>query len=146
MSLADSLRDWQPGTVEMSRRVDPWPAAAFAGLIGAPEPPLADGDPLPPMWHWFTLLEHPATAQIGPDGRYVYVVRSDQTVEVRPIKVTQTENNVSLIASGLKPGEQVITSGWFKLTPGAKVIVTGSGDGNASVAATAAAPQGSGAK
>jgi 3-methylfumaryl-CoA hydratase len=52
----------------MSRRVDPWPAAAFAGLTGAPEPPLADGDPLPPMWHWFTLLEHPATAQIGPDG------------------------------------------------------------------------------
>jgi membrane fusion protein, multidrug efflux system len=85
-------------------------------------------------------------AQIGPDGRYVYVVRSDQTVEVRPIKVTQTENNLSLIASGLKPGEQVITSGWFKLTPGAKVIVTGSGDGDASVAAAAAEPQGSGAK
>jgi 3-methylfumaryl-CoA hydratase len=68
VSLADLLRVWQPGTVEMSRRVDPWPAAAFAGLTGAPEPPLTDGDPLPPMWHWFTLLEHPATAQIGPDG------------------------------------------------------------------------------
>ena len=68
MNLADSLKDWQPGTVEMSRRVDPWPAAAFAGLIGAPEPPLKDGDPLPALWHWFTLLEHPATAQIGADG------------------------------------------------------------------------------
>jgi 3-methylfumaryl-CoA hydratase len=68
MSLADSLRDWQPGTVEMARRVDPWPAAAFAALIGAPEPALGDGDPLPPMWHWFTLLEHPATAQVGADG------------------------------------------------------------------------------
>lgn len=68
MSLADALRDWQPGTVEMARRVDPWPAAAFAGLIGAPEPPLKEGDPLPPMWHWFTLLEHPATAEIGTDG------------------------------------------------------------------------------
>jgi 3-methylfumaryl-CoA hydratase len=68
LSLADALRDWQPGAVEMARRVDPWPAAAFAGLIGAPEPPLADGDPLPPMWHWFTLLEHPATAEIGLDG------------------------------------------------------------------------------
>jgi 3-methylfumaryl-CoA hydratase len=68
VSLADALRDWQPGAVEMARRVDPWPAAAFAGLIGVPEPPLADGDPLPPMWHWFTLLEHPATAEIGVDG------------------------------------------------------------------------------
>jgi 3-methylfumaryl-CoA hydratase len=68
MGLADLLRDWQPGAVEMSRRVDPWHAAAFAGLTGAPEPPLKDGDPLPPMWHWFTLLEHPATAEIGADG------------------------------------------------------------------------------
>lgn len=68
LRLADALRDWQPGTVEMARRVDPWPAAAFAGLVGAPEPPLKEGDPLPPMWHWFTLLEHPATAQIGTDG------------------------------------------------------------------------------
>jgi 3-methylfumaryl-CoA hydratase len=68
MNLADSLRDWQPGTVEMSRRVDPWPAAAFAGLIGAPAPALNDRDPLPPMWHWLTLLEHPATADIGADG------------------------------------------------------------------------------
>jgi 3-methylfumaryl-CoA hydratase len=68
MSLADSLRDWRPGTVEMERRVDPWPAAAFAGLIGAPEPALRAGDPLPPLWHWFTLLEYPETARIGPDG------------------------------------------------------------------------------
>jgi 3-methylfumaryl-CoA hydratase len=68
MGLADLLRDWQPGAVEMSRRVDPWPAAAFAALTGAPEPPLKDGDPLPPLWHWFTLLEHPATAEIGADG------------------------------------------------------------------------------
>jgi 3-methylfumaryl-CoA hydratase len=68
MSLADSLRDWRPGTVEMERRVDPWPAAAFAGMIGAPEPALREGDPLPPMWHWFTLLEHPERARIGPDG------------------------------------------------------------------------------
>ncbi len=68
MSLADSLADWRPGSAEMARVVDPWPAAAFAGLIGAPEPALRDGDPLPPMWHWFTLLERSATAEIGADG------------------------------------------------------------------------------
>ena len=67
-ALVRSLRDWQPGSAEMSRRVDPWPAAAFAGLIGAPVPPLETGDPLPPMWHWFTLLEHPAQAELGADG------------------------------------------------------------------------------
>ena len=66
--LVRSLRDWQPGSAEMSRRVDPWPAEAFAGLIGAPVPSLETGDPLPPMWHWFTLLEHPAQADLGADG------------------------------------------------------------------------------
>jgi 3-methylfumaryl-CoA hydratase len=67
-ALVRSLKDWQPGSVQMSRRVDPWSAAAFAGLIGAPVPPLETGDPLPPMWHWFTLLEHPAQAELGADG------------------------------------------------------------------------------
>jgi 3-methylfumaryl-CoA hydratase len=66
--LAASLRGWAPGPVSLARRVDPWPAEAFAGLIGTPAPPLREGDPLPPLWHWFTLLEHPATSEIGPDG------------------------------------------------------------------------------
>jgi 3-methylfumaryl-CoA hydratase len=69
--LSRSLKDWQPGSAEISRRVDPWPAEAFAGLIGAPVPPLETGDPLPPMWHWFTLLEHPAQAELGADGHLV---------------------------------------------------------------------------
>jgi 3-methylfumaryl-CoA hydratase len=66
--IAKSLRGWEPGTVTLTRRVDPWPAEAFAGLIGTDPPPLRDGDPLPPMWHWFTLLGHPATSEIGADG------------------------------------------------------------------------------
>jgi len=66
--LADALRDWVPGTVRMSRRVDPWPAAAFADLIGADPPRLGPGDPLPPLWHWFYLLDHPAQSATGADG------------------------------------------------------------------------------
>lgn len=66
--LARSLQGWQPGPVTMTRRVDPWMAEAFAGLIGSPAPAVSDGDPLPPMWHWFTLLEHAATSEIGTDG------------------------------------------------------------------------------
>jgi 3-methylfumaryl-CoA hydratase len=67
-SLAEALDGWAPGAVHSSRRVDPWPAAAFAALLDAPPPPLKPGDPLPPMWHWFTLLEHPAHAELGTDG------------------------------------------------------------------------------
>jgi 3-methylfumaryl-CoA hydratase len=67
-ALAGALQHWRPGTVQLSRRVDPWPAAAFADLIGAVPPRLDPGDPLPPLWHWFYLLDHPAQAEIGPDG------------------------------------------------------------------------------
>jgi 3-methylfumaryl-CoA hydratase len=55
----------------MTRRVDPWAAQAFAGLIAAPSPALDPGDPLPPMWHWFTMLDHPAQSEIGADGHPV---------------------------------------------------------------------------
>lgn len=64
-----------------------------------------------------------AAVQVGPNGHFVYVVRGDNTVEMRPITVAQTENNKSLVGTGLKAGEQVITGGQFKVTPGAKVMV-----------------------
>ncbi len=67
-TLADHLAHWAPPTIETSRRVDPWPTAAFAALIDAEPPGLDAGAPLPPLWHWFTLLDHPATSAIGEDG------------------------------------------------------------------------------
>jgi 3-methylfumaryl-CoA hydratase len=73
-ALAQALRDWRPGTLELTRRVDPWSAEAFADLIGAPPPPpppptaRAAVASLPPLWHWFTLVDHPAQSEIGADG------------------------------------------------------------------------------
>jgi 3-methylfumaryl-CoA hydratase len=67
-ALAEGLSGWTPGAVHSSRRVDPWPAAAFAALLDTAPPALGPGDPLPPMWHWFTLLDHPAHAELGADG------------------------------------------------------------------------------
>lgn len=66
--LAKSLADWRPGSAELTRRVEPWPAAAFTALTETPLPPPGPGDPLPPLWHWFTLLDHPAQSQTGADG------------------------------------------------------------------------------
>jgi membrane fusion protein, multidrug efflux system len=84
-----------------------------------------------------------AAVQIGPNGRFVYVVRSGETVELRPIKVTQTESNVSLVGTGLAAGEQVVTSGQFRLTPGAKVVVSASEDhSNRNVATVSALSEG----
>jgi len=64
----------------------------------------------------------PATAvQRGPDGTYVYVVNSGDTVKVRSVKVGMTQGNNISIASGLKPGEEVVTDGLDKLTDGSKI-------------------------
>lgn len=65
-----------------------------------------------------------AAVQTGPSGSFIYVVKADSTVDMRPVKVMQTENNVALIGSGLKTGERVVTSGQFQLHPGAKVQVS----------------------
>jgi 3-methylfumaryl-CoA hydratase len=67
-SLEELLSDWRPGSVELTRRVDPWFAAAFADMLGAPQPSLDLGAALPPMWHWFVLLDHPSRSNTGADG------------------------------------------------------------------------------
>lgn len=72
----------------------------------------------------------PAQAvQIGQDKSFVYVVKADMTVEVRNVTTGVTLNNMTVIADGLKPGEQVVTDGQLRLVPGAKVQVKGQGQG-----------------
>ncbi len=61
--------------------------------------------------------------QTGPQGEYVYVLKQDQTVELRPIKVARTEGNYSVVSQGVRPGEQVVTRGQLGLAPGVKVVV-----------------------
>jgi multidrug efflux system membrane fusion protein len=63
-----------------------------------------------------------SAVQAGLNGSFTYVIKSDMTVEVRQLTVRQVENNTALV-SGLQPGEKVVTSGQFRLTPGAKVVV-----------------------
>ena len=63
-----------------------------------------------------------AAIQRGPQGSaFIYVVKPDKTVEVRNVNVTLTQGNVSVIASGVAPGEQVVTDGQDKLQAGSHV-------------------------
>jgi multidrug efflux system membrane fusion protein len=62
--------------------------------------------------------------QRGPQGTYAYLIKPDKTVEMRPIKVAQTEGNLALVDEGLNPGEQVVVDGQYKLQPGAHVELT----------------------
>lgn len=64
-----------------------------------------------------------SSVQNGPAGPFVYVVKSDQTVEMRSIKVARTEGNDVVVANGLASGEQVVTVGQLRLAPGSRVTI-----------------------
>jgi multidrug efflux system membrane fusion protein len=61
--------------------------------------------------------------QTGQQGTYVFVVKPDKTVELRPVVVERTSDDNSVIKSGLKPGETVVTDGQLRLTPGSRVTI-----------------------
>jgi multidrug efflux system membrane fusion protein len=59
--------------------------------------------------------------QRGQDGAYVYVVRSDSTVEMRRVTVARSRAGESVIDSGLAAGDRVVVDGQLRLAPGLKV-------------------------
>ncbi len=62
-----------------------------------------------------------AAVQRGKDGTFVYVVKADQTVEVRPVEVGPSTGGHTVIASGLAAPEQVVVDGVDKLRAGSAV-------------------------
>jgi len=64
-----------------------------------------------------------AAIQRGPQGTYVFVAKSDNTVNVRPVTIAFTQDNVSVIASGISPSEVVVTDGQDKLQEGSKIEI-----------------------
>ena len=64
-----------------------------------------------------------ATVQMGPTGPFVYLIKPDNTVEARPVTVTQVESGTALIGKGLAVGDKLVASGQAGLTPGVQVAV-----------------------
>lgn len=54
-------------------------------------------------------------------GQFVFVVKTDKTVEQRVVKTSVTANGETTIASGLRAGETVVTDGQLRLAPGVLV-------------------------
>lgn len=63
--------------------------------------------------------------QRGPETMFVYVVKEDHSVELRPVTVGPVEDSLICIESGLKVGEIVVTDGLDKLQPNSKVTLPG---------------------
>jgi multidrug efflux system membrane fusion protein len=71
-----------------------------------------------------TAVVVPTTAvQAGQQGQYVFVVKPDQTADLRPVTVARTVADESIIQQGLTPGETVVTDGQLRLVPGSRVSI-----------------------
>jgi multidrug efflux system membrane fusion protein len=68
--------------------------------------------------------------QTGANGDFVYVVKSDSTAEMRPVKVARAIEGDSVISSGVQPGETVVTDGQLRLIPGMKVQIVSAMSGS----------------
>lgn len=68
-----------------------------------------------------------AAIQRSPQSTFVYVVKADNTAEVRTVVSTLTEGDEAAVDSGLEPGENVVIDGVDKLQQGTKVSVRMSG-------------------
>ena len=82
--------------------------------------------------------------QTGQQGEYVYVVRTDNTAESRPVKTAGAYQNLTMISDGLKSGEQVIVNGQLRVAPNAKVVIQGAPPGTQTGTASASGPAGGG--
>lgn len=59
--------------------------------------------------------------QQGAEGNFVYVVKDDQSTEVRAITAAASDVGYTAVAKGLRTGETVVTDGQLRLAPGVKV-------------------------
>jgi len=80
-----------------------------------------------------------AAVQAGQQGQYVFVVNPEQKVDLRPITVKRATATETVIESGLKPGEVVVTDGHLRLVPGSRITIKG-GETNSTSGRTATAP------
>src|SRR5204863_5253950 len=68
------------------------------------------------------MLVPSQAVQVSQSGPFVFVVKPDNTVDLRPVKPGQRqEGDLTVIESGVKPDETVVVTGQLALAPGAKV-------------------------
>jgi multidrug efflux system membrane fusion protein len=66
----------------------------------------------------------PAQAvQTGQTGQYVFVVKADDTVEVRPVVLRASQAGEAVLDQGVRSGERVVIDGQLRLVPGARVEI-----------------------
>ena len=113
LDFVDSSVDTASGTIATRASI---PNADLSLWPGQYVNVILDAGIMPQMTSVPTVAVQPS--QKGP---FVYVVKPDNTVEMRPVQVALTEGDSSAISQGLKSGEKVVTEGQTRLKDGAAV-------------------------
>jgi membrane fusion protein, multidrug efflux system len=69
------------------------------------------------------LVVPTSAVQRGPAGTFSYVIGDGDIATAKPVVVTQQNENDAVVASGLSPGDRVVTTGFANLSDGAKVLI-----------------------
>ena len=67
------------------------------------------------------LTVPPVALQRGPQGYYTWVIKSDDTVEQRPVEANQVNDEVAIVTKGLSIDERVVVDGQYRLQAGTRV-------------------------
>ena len=134
LTFVDNIVDSTTGTLKLkgtfpngSQRLWPGQFAMVNVTLAAPE----------------VLVVASSAIQTSQTGQHVFVVKPDNTAELRPVTVERTLGSDAVIAQGLADGETVVTDGQLRVLPGRPVeiktpdVFTG-GSGNAAPAEGAA--------
>jgi len=73
-----------------------------------------------------------SAVQSGANGPFVYVVKDDKTVQVRPVTLGTVDENNTEVVQGLQDGETVVTTGQYRLKPGARIVANKRAEGTSS--------------
>jgi multidrug efflux system membrane fusion protein len=117
ISFVDNSVDQTTGTIKIKATFANddhrlWPGSFVNVTVGLTKDPTA-------------VVVPTAAVQVGQQGQYTYVVKSDKTVEYRPVVVERTTGLETVIKSGLKPAEVVVTDGHLRLVAGSRVSIKG---------------------
>jgi multidrug efflux system membrane fusion protein len=120
LSFIDNSADTTTGTIKLKSEFANTDTALWPGQFVAVSVTL---------YQQANALVAPSQAiQNGPNGQYVFVVKPDKTVEVRNVKVDRAVGEDTVVATGLRAGETVVTGGQLRLAPGTRVKIAGAND------------------
>jgi len=147
LTFVDNAVDPSTGTLRLRAEFDNRRSRLWPGLFVNASLRLSDRPN--------TLVVPSQAISTNQSGQFVYVVKEDNTVELRPIIAGAAIEGQSMIQEGLKPGETVVIDGQLRLVPGSRVEITnraaddtpappGEGAAASNAAAGAGAEQGGG--